>query len=104
MSDAAIGAMNLLGERLREARLKRNWNQSTAAEKAGLSVSSVKKVEAGSVNITIAAYVAMLDIFGQSTALDQLLAPGTDTIGDALQRDTRQRARSPHKDSSEWAF
>ncbi|MBK81992.1 MAG: hypothetical protein CMQ43_13875 [Gammaproteobacteria bacterium] len=106
VSDAALGALTGLGERLREARLRRNWTQEQLAEKAGLSESSVKKVEAGSSRIMVAAYLSVLDVLGQPTALDRVLAPGDDTLGEALARSAlRQRARPERETAAaedEW--
>ncbi len=106
LSDAALGSLTQLGRRLKEARLRRNWSQLQTAEKAGLSESSIKKVEAGSPRITVGAYLSLLDVFGMPAALDQVLAPGTDTLGEALARSaTRQRAGSPRRrvsDDEEW--
>ncbi len=94
VSDAAVGSLAALGGRLREARLRRNWTQQQTARKAGLSESSVKKVEAGSPRIMVAAYVSLLDVFGVPTALDSVLAAGDDVLGEALGRSAlRQRAR-----------
>ena len=105
LSDAALGSLQGLGARLREARLRRNWTQTLAAEKSGLSESSIKKVEGGTVNITAAAYLALLDIYGVPTALDKVLAQGDDTLGEALSKgDTRLRARVPNTQADEWAF
>lgn len=106
MSDAALGSLQQLGVRLKEARLRRNWTQLLAADKAGLSESSIKKVEAGASNITVAAYLAMLDIYGLPNALDSVLSAGQDTIGEALSRaETRKRARAPiNQNEDEWAF
>ncbi len=102
ISDAALGSLIALGERLREARLRRNWTQALAAEKAGLSESSIKKVESGSAHISVTAYIALLDIYGQPTALDQVFAPGSDTLGEALSRaGLRQRAGVPRRKSSD---
>ena len=96
LSDAAIGSLLNLGGRLREARLRRNWTQAVAADKAGLSDSSVKKVEAGAPNITISAYLALLDIYGLPAAFDQVIALGQDSLGEALnQANARRRARGP---------
>ncbi len=93
LSDAAMGSLTQLGERLREARLRRNWTQAQTAEKAGLSESSIKKVEAGSPRIMVAAYLSLLDVFGAPTAFDQVLGAGDDTLGEALARQAlRQRA------------
>jgi len=94
VSDAAVASLRTLGERLKEARLRRNWTQEQTAQKAGLSESSIKKVEAGSPRIMIAAYLSLLDVFGAPTAFDSVLAPGDDTLGEALARSAlRQRAR-----------
>ena len=98
VSDAALGALVLLGKRLKQARLRRNWTQEQAAAKAGLSESSVKKVESGSPRIMIGAYLSLLDVFGAQTAFDTVLAAGDDTLGEALSRHAaRQRARPPRE-------
>lgn len=106
LSDAALGSLAGLGSRLKEARLRRNWTQQQTAEKAGLSESSVKKVEAGSVRITVGAYLSLLDVFGMPTAFDQVLPPGSDSLGEALARSaTRRRAgghRQPAAAEDEW--
>ena len=104
MSDAAVGSLAALGGRLKEARLRRNWTQEQTAAKAGLSESSVKKVEAGSPRITVGAYLSLLDVFGLPTAFDRVMAPGQDTLGEALSRSsTRQRARQARPSSDdEW--
>jgi transcriptional regulator with XRE-family HTH domain len=102
LSDSAARSLIGLGERLQQARLIRNWTQAETARKAGLSISSIKKVEAGSARITVAAYVALLDVFGLPTALDRVLAAGDDTLGDALsERGRRRRARAP-RPAGEW--
>ena len=101
MSDSALGSLSRLGARLKEARLRRNWTQAQTAQKSGLSESSVKKVESGTSRITMAAYLALLDVYGLGTAFDQMLAPGDDTIGEALGRSaTRQRSRQPRAGAS----
>jgi len=106
LSDAALGSLNALGRRLKEARLRRNWTQQQTADKAGLSESSIKKVEAGSPRITVGAYLSLLDVFGAPTAFDEVLPPGSDTLGEALARNaTRRRAgtaRRPGGPEDEW--
>ena len=105
MSDAALGSLMALGGRLKEARLRRNWTQALVAEKAGLSESSVKKVESGSSHISVSAYLSLLDVYGMPAAFDRVMAPGEDTLGEALSRSTlRRRARTPKQDTSvdEW--
>jgi transcriptional regulator with XRE-family HTH domain len=98
ISDAALGSLAGLGSRLKEARLLRNWTQADVADKAGLSESSIRKVEAGSPHITVGAYLALLDVFGLPTAFDRVIAPGDDTLGEALGRNAmRKRARAPRE-------
>jgi transcriptional regulator with XRE-family HTH domain len=103
VSDAALHSLGRLGARLREARLRRNWTQAETAEKAGLSDSSVKKVEAGSARITIGAYLSLLDVFGVPTAFNSVLQAGEDTLGEALSRNSlRQRARQSATAEEDW--
>ncbi len=102
VSDAALGSLAALGGRLKEARLRRNWTQEQTASKAGLSESSVKKVEAGSQRITVGAYLSLLDVLGLPTAFDRVMASGDDTLGEALGRSAlRQRARQPVQTAEE---
>jgi len=104
VSDAALGSLSALGGRLKEARLRRNWTQQQTGEKAGLSESSVKKVESGSPRITVGAYLSLLDVFGMPTALDRVLGRGDDTLGEALARNaTRRRAGTSRRQTDdEW--
>ena len=54
----------------------------------------MKKLEAGSPRITMGAYLSLLDIFGLPTAFDRVMAPGDDTLGEALNKNAlRRRAR-----------
>jgi transcriptional regulator with XRE-family HTH domain len=96
-------SLGQLGDRVKQARLLRNWTQTEIAQKTGLSASSIKKVENGSAHITVAAYLALLDVLGLPGAFDRVLAPGDDTLGEALsQAGTRQRARSAQGAADEW--
>lgn len=105
ISDAALGSLLGLGNRLKQARLRRNWTQALTATKAGLSESSVKKVESGSPRISVSAYLSLLDVYGLPMAFDQILPPGSDDLGEALSRSSlRQRARQPGQtqNADEW--
>ena len=102
ISDAALGSLSALGERLKEARLLRNWTQAEVASKAGLSESSIRKVEVGSPHITVGAYLALLDVYGLPTAFDRVIAAGDDTLGEALGRNAmRKRARAPRESGAD---
>lgn len=43
-----------LGRRVREVRRERGWTQEEAAERVGLDVRELRRVEAGRVNMTLA--------------------------------------------------
>ena len=102
ISDAALGSLTALGTRLKEARLLRNWTQADVADKAGLSESSIRKVESGSPHITVGAYLALLDVFGLPTAFDRVIARGDDTLGEALGRNAmRRRARAVRENDTD---
>ena len=53
-----------LGERLRLARLRRKLSNAVAAQRAGISRSTLYKVEAGDPGATLGSYVRVLAVLG----------------------------------------
>ncbi|MBE0594735.1 MAG: helix-turn-helix domain-containing protein [Gemmatimonadales bacterium] len=85
-----------LGERLRLARKRRKLSNTVVAQRAGVSRTTVYKVEAGDPGATLGAYVRVLAVLGLEGDLDLLAAD--DRIGRKLQDlalepspDTRRR-------------
>jgi transcriptional regulator with XRE-family HTH domain len=72
-----------LGERIRTARLRRRFSAKLVAERAGMSVTTLRHVEHGQMGVTIGAYVAVLHVLGLDTDLDAVA--GADTLGRDLQ-------------------
>lgn len=82
-----------LGERIRAARLRRRLPAKLVAERAGMSVMTLRNVERGGMGVTIGAYVAALHVLGLDGDLDAVA--GEDSLGRDLQdADLGQRART----------
>ena len=72
-----------LGERLREARLRRRFSVSLVAQRADMSRPTLNKVEQGDPAVTIGTYLRVMSVLGLERDL-QLLA-GEDPVGRRLQ-------------------
>lgn len=72
-----------LGERLRLARLRRKLSNAAVAKRAGISRTTVYKVEAGDPGATMGSYVRVLAVLGLENDLQNLA--GDDRVGRKLQ-------------------
>jgi len=72
-----------LGERLRLARKRRRLSNAVVAGRAGISRTTLYKVEAGDAGATLGAYVRVLAVLGLEGDLNQLAAD--DRLGRKLQ-------------------
>ncbi|MDR1969692.1 MAG: helix-turn-helix domain-containing protein [Burkholderiaceae bacterium] len=72
-----------LGERLRLARLRRKLSNAVVAQRAGVSRTTLYKVEAGDPGATIGSYVRALAVLGLENDLAALAAD--DRVGRKLQ-------------------
>jgi transcriptional regulator with XRE-family HTH domain len=72
-----------LGERLRLARKRRKLSNAAVAQRAGISRTTVYKVEAGDPGATLGAYIRVLAVLGLEADLELLAAD--DRIGRKLQ-------------------
>jgi len=75
--------LSALGERLRLARKRRKLSNAVVAQRAGVSRTTVYKVEAGDPGATLGSYVRVLAVLGLERDLDLLAAD--DRIGRKLQ-------------------
>lgn len=77
--------LNMLGSRLREFRLKANVSQRDVAEKTGIGVSSINKIENGepvSMNILISYLRALKLLDGLQNLVPQEVAGPSDLLRD----------------------
>jgi transcriptional regulator with XRE-family HTH domain len=87
--------LSRLGQRLRTARLRRRLAAKLVAERAGMSVTTLRNVEHGGMGVTIGAYAAVLHVLGLDGDLDAVAANdilGRDLQDAALPAGTRARS------------
>ncbi|SFR95970.1 DNA-binding transcriptional regulator, XRE-family HTH domain [Dyella sp. OK004] len=79
-----------LGERLRAARLRRDLTQEMLAERVGVSVPTVAKLENGDPTTSLAIMLRVLTVLGLGADVDAIAAQ--DSLGRELQDSKRVRA------------
>lgn len=72
-----------LGQRLREARLRRRFTVSLVAQRADISRPTLNKVEQGDPAVTMGTYLRVMSVLGLDKDLSMLLA--SDPVGRRLQ-------------------
>ena len=80
---AARRAIQSLGERLRAARLRRRMTQAIMAERVGVSVPTLKKLEEGDPTTSLATAIRVLAVLGLAGDIDRIAAE--DKLGRQLQ-------------------
>jgi transcriptional regulator with XRE-family HTH domain len=88
--------LSQLGERLKFARLRRKLSNTVVAQRAGISRTSLYKVEAGDPGATLGTYLRVMAVLGLETDLNALAAD--DKVGRKLQDlalEFPRRQRSP---------
>lgn len=82
--------LDALGDRLRAARLRRKMSQPMLAERVGVSVPTIGKLEDGNPSSSLATVLRVLAALGMGADIDLLAAE--DTLGRSLQDSELRRA------------
>lgn len=80
------------GERLRLARLRRKFSTELVATRAGVSRTTLYKIERGDPAVTLAAYLRVLAIYGLTSDIEKL------AVDDVLGRRLQDLELAPRKD------
>jgi transcriptional regulator with XRE-family HTH domain len=84
---AVTGALAALGDNLAVARLRRRESQRAWAQRLGVSVPTLIRLERGDPGVGMGIYATALWLIGRATALPELADPQADR--GALERDVR---------------
>jgi len=82
-----------LGQRLRAARMRRSMTQEVMAERVGVSVPTIAKLEAGDVSTSLATMLRVLAVLGLTGDIDMIAA--NDALGRELQDNALRRTNRP---------
>ncbi|RCS56871.1 helix-turn-helix domain-containing protein [Parvibium lacunae] len=88
----AASALVQLGEHLALARVRRKESQRVWAQRMGISVPTLVRMERGDASVSMGVYATALWMMGQSAALSDLAAPEQDR--GALESDVRAAKRT----------
>ncbi len=83
--------MESLGERLKDARLRRRFSMETVCSRANLSRPTLSKIESGDPTVAIGYYVQVLRVLGLTDDLS--LIAKEDALGRRLQDESLPRRR-----------
>lgn len=85
-----------LGQRLKDARLRRHFSAETVAARAGITRQTLSKIEAGAPSVTMGNYFQVLAVLGLDKDINTVARD--DVLGRRLQdAELPQRQRAPRR-------
>lgn len=84
-SPAAIAAGRHLGELVRQARLARTWTQQELAERARVSLATLKRIEHGAVEASLGGWLSVFERLGLLALLKNLQDPTSAALMETTQ-------------------
>ena len=93
-----ISVLRKLGQDINDARRRRRITAQLMAERAGLSRSTIGKIEKGDPTTSMGSYGAVLFVLGMEKRLSDLIDSMHDLVGRRLEDENLpQRVRLPHQ-------
>lgn len=93
---ASAQELTALGQRLKDARLRRRFSMETVCARAGISRPTLAKVEQGEPSVAMGTYLQVLRVLG--LVADLSMVAREDALGRRLQDEALpQRQRAPRK-------
>ncbi len=86
-----------LGALVRQARVARNWTMAELAERARVSLATLKRIEGGSLSTSLGAWLAVFERVGLMSRLAELRDPASEALLNQT-RAKRPRGRSAKSD------
>jgi transcriptional regulator with XRE-family HTH domain len=74
----------MLGENLSRARRRRSLTQRSLAERAGVGLTTLKRMEAGDISMQVQTLARVIYVLGELSQLENLMGTQQDDIGLAL--------------------
>ena len=96
---AASKAAAHLGDLVRQARLARSWTQQGLAERARISLATLKRMEGGAVEVSLGGWLAVFESLGLLSLLTMLHDPASAALLDATKA---KRARRGQRDDLDF--
>jgi transcriptional regulator with XRE-family HTH domain len=91
---SSVKALQALGQRMKDARLRRHFSAETVAARAGISRQTLAKIEAGADSVAMGNYFQVLVVLGLEK--DMNVVARDDVLGRRLQdAELPQRQRAP---------
>lgn len=93
-------ALLALGQRMKDARLRRQFSAETVATRAGITRPTLTKIESGAASVTMGNYFKVLAVLGLDK--DMNLVARDDVLGRRLQdAELPQRQRAPRRTAAQ---
>lgn len=97
---SSVRTLVALGQRLKDARLRRKFSAETVAARAGITRQTLSRIEAGTASVTMGNYFQVLVVLGLEKDIN--LVARDDVLGRRLQdAELPQRQRAPRRTAAQ---
>jgi transcriptional regulator with XRE-family HTH domain len=97
--------IKIIGERVREARLRRDWTLADFASRIGVTPLTAARMEKGDPSVAVGILVTGVWILGLANELKSFLLAENDEIGRSMEaRRNRRRARTSNSEKQSLDF